>query len=115
MADQLLLSAYEIARKKLIQDNEAMLESLGLGANTSKAGQPEATPRVPSPKKSTSKRSTRKRSTRRAAAPATVGVRRSRRISGQVVSNCVKCAVGYNGDRWRLDEHSLLLCTTSEN
>jgi len=33
MADDLLLSAYEVARQKLIEDNQAMLQSLGLGSN----------------------------------------------------------------------------------
>lgn len=93
MADSLLLSAYEIARQKMIQDNQAALESMGLGpssqlATTSDADAPEAGADTKTKARKTKTKKTKTACTKKKMAGAkrkpAAPVRRSTRLRGGV-------------------------------
>ena len=68
MAEDLLLSAYEVARQKLINDNKAILQALGLGPGSNNVTNEISTavkaPKAKAPKaKPKAKPKTRRKST----------------------------------------------------
>ena len=101
MAEQLLLSAYEIARQKLIKDNAAMLASLGLGpGQKSSPAHPGTNANNPGRK---SRKSNAKAPGKGKKTISEQPVRRSTRIRGQVkmcllvllIRSCLPAKHGY--------------------
>ena len=103
MASSLLLSAYEVAREKLIADNQAALVALGLvsathtGPGGGSAGKVDSEgTKKPKPSLASAARAKRK-------ANATPGARRSSRLQGVVRSVCMSTCLVTRDDL--LHEH----------
>ena len=106
MASSLILSAYEVAREKLIADNQAALVALGLvsathtGPGGGSAGKVDSEgTKKPKPSLASAARAKRKAN----AENATPGARRSSRLQGVVRSVCMSTCLVTRDDL--LHEH----------